>query len=91
MTCVRYILAGSFKDFSPCKRMMKYRAAFFVTGIISIALGLYLMIFVQTMTIDIVGRVIQISTISDGMLLTVMGIAIVIASSRQWDSEKVRE
>lgn len=66
---------------------MKDRAAFFVTCIMAILAGLFLMIFVQSMPID-TGVIIQISTISDGAFLIVMGIAIVIASSKKWNSDE---
>lgn len=66
---------------------MKDREAFFVTGIMAILAGLFLMIFVQSMPID-TGVIIQISTISDGVFLIVMGIAIVIASSKKWNSDE---
>ncbi|VVB92247.1 Uncharacterised protein [uncultured archaeon] len=66
---------------------MKNRELFFVTGIIAIVIGLYLLIFVQSIGIDFGGHnIIKISTIFDGVFLTIMGIAIVIASSRDWDS-----
>ncbi len=74
---------------SPWTKMMNDREAFFIIGIITIVVGLYLMIFVRTTGIDFGGQnIIQISTIFDGALLTIMGIAILIASSKKWDSEK---
>jgi hypothetical protein len=35
-----------------------------------------------------VDNIFQISVISDGIMLVIMGIAMVIVSSREWDSEK---
>lgn len=66
---------------------MKDREVFFVIGIIVILIGFY-MILVKTIGVQFGDQITQISVISDGILLIIMGIAMVIVSSRKWDSEK---
>ena len=69
--------------------IMKDREIFLGTGILTIMVGFYLLVFVQSMTIDLGGHnFIQASTIFDGGFLIIMGIAIVISCLREWDSEK---
>jgi uncharacterized membrane protein YidH (DUF202 family) len=69
--------------------IMKDREIFFGTGILTIVVGFFLLVFVQSITIDRGGsNFIQVSTIFDGGFLILMGIAIVISCLREWDSEK---
>ena len=69
--------------------IMKDREIFFGTGILTIVVGFFLLVFVQSITIDRGGRnFIQVSTIFDGGFLIIMGIAIVISCLKEWDSEK---
>ena len=68
---------------------MKDREIFLGTGILTIMIGFYLLVFVQSMTVDLGGHnMIQASTIFDGGFLIIMGIAIVISCLSEWDSEK---
>jgi len=76
----------AYRRFQRMKKM-KDREFFFVIGIIVILIGFY-MILVKTIGVQIGDHITQISVISDGILLIIMGIAMVIVSSRKWDSEK---
>jgi len=68
---------------------MKDREIFFGTGILTIVVGFFLLVFVQSITIDLGGQnIIQASTIFDGGFLIIMGIAVVMSCLREWDSEK---
>jgi len=66
---------------------MKNREVFFVISIIIILTGFY-MLLVKTIGVKFGDNLFQISVISDGIMLILMGIAMVIVSSREWDSEK---
>jgi putative Mn2+ efflux pump MntP len=66
---------------------MKDREVFFVISIIVILIGFY-MLLVKTIGVKLGDNLFQVSVISDGILLIIMGIAMVIVSSREWDSEK---
>jgi ABC-type transport system involved in cytochrome c biogenesis permease component len=66
---------------------MKDREAFFAISIIVILIGFY-MLLVKTIGVKFGDNLFHISVISDGIFLIIMGIAMVIVSSREWDSEK---
>jgi len=67
---------------------MKNREVFFVISIIVILIGFY-MILVKTIGMQFgTNPVVQIPVVSDGIMLMIMGIAMVIVSLREWDSEK---
>lgn len=66
---------------------MKNREVFFVISIIVILTGFY-MILVKTIGVKFGDRLFQVSVISDGIMLIIMGIAMVIVSSSKWDSEE---
>ncbi len=67
---------------------MKNREVFFVISIIVILVGFY-MLLVKTIWVQLgVDNIFQISVVSDGIMLIIMGITMVIVSSREWDSEK---
>lgn len=66
---------------------MKNREVFFLTGILVILIGFY-MLLVQTIGMKLGDTTFQVSVVRDGAMLIIMGIAIVIVSSREWDSEK---
>ncbi|NJD51704.1 MAG: hypothetical protein FIB07_02435 [Candidatus Methanoperedens sp.] len=69
--------------------IMKDREIFFGTGILTIMVGFFLLVFVQSITMDLGGgNFIQVSTIFDGGFLILMGIAIVLCCLKEWDSEK---
>gem|GEM_PF-1326354 len=70
---------------------MKNREVFFVISIIVILVGFY-MLFVKTIWVQLgVDNRFQVSVVSDGIMLIIMGIAMVIVSSRKWDSEKMEK
>ena len=46
------------------------------------------MLLVKTIGVKLGDQLFQVSVISDGIMLIMMGIAMVIVSSRKWDSEK---
>lgn len=69
--------------------IMKDREIFFGTGILTIIVGFFLLVFMQSITLDLGGgNFIQVSTIFDGGFLILMGIAIVMSCLKEWDSEK---
>jgi ABC-type transport system involved in cytochrome c biogenesis permease component len=68
-------------------KKMKDREVFFIISIIVILIGFY-MILVKTIGVKLGDSLTRISVISDGIFLIIMGIAMVIVSSRKWDSEK---
>ncbi len=69
-------------------KKMKDREVFFVIGIIVIIMGFY-MLLVKTIGVKFGDNLFQISVISDGIMLIFLGIAIVIVSSKEWDSENL--
>lgn len=67
---------------------MKSREFFFITGIISTIIGFYYILFLKSIWIRIGLNPYEISIISDGIFFVLMGVAIVMVSSRKWDSEE---
>jgi len=68
-------------------KKMKDRQSFFIISILVIFTGFY-MILLKTIGVKYGDNIFQVSVISDGIFLIMMGIAMVIVSSREWDSEK---
>jgi multisubunit Na+/H+ antiporter MnhC subunit len=68
-------------------KKMKDREVFFVISILVILIGFY-MLLVKTIGVKLGDNLFHVSVISDGIFLIIMGIAMVIVSSREWDSEK---
>jgi len=67
---------------------MKDREVFFVISILVILIGFY-MLLVKTIGVKYGDNpIVHVSVISDGIFLIIIGIAMVIVSSRGWDSEK---
>jgi len=66
---------------------MKNREVFFLISIVVILTGFY-MVLIKTIGVKFGDSLFQISVVSDGIMLIIMGIAMVIVSSREWDSEK---
>ena len=66
---------------------MKNREVFFAIGILVISSGFY-MLFAQTVGVKLGDNLNQVPVINDGIMLIIMGIAMVIVSSREWDSGK---
>jgi E3 ubiquitin-protein ligase DOA10 len=63
---------------------MKNREVFFVVSIIVILIGFY-MLLLKTIGVELGDNLFQVSIIFDGIMLIILGIAMVIVSSREWD------
>lgn len=67
---------------------MKNREFFFITGIASTIIGLYYILFLKSISVQPGTIPYMISIIPDGIFFIAMGMAIIIVSSRKWESEK---
>ena len=63
---------------------MKNREVFFAIGILVMSSGFY-MLLAQTVGVKLGDNLYQVPVIYDGIMLIIMGIAMVIVSSREWD------
>ncbi len=63
---------------------MKNREVFFAIGILVMSSGFY-MLLAQTVGVKLGDNLYPVPVIYDGIMLIVMGIAMVIVSSREWD------
>ena len=66
---------------------MKNRQVFFAIGILVMSIGFY-MLLAQTIGVKLGNKLYQVPVIYDGIMLVITGLAMVIVSLREWDSEK---